>query len=409
MSWSKKLFILLTLIIIIPFAGCEAQKKKKEYQNHLRQGEKYYSDSNFEKAIEEFKLAAKIVPKSDEAYQNIAVCYSNLFLAITDPLQKSKKVEIAENAIKYYQKVLEIKPDNSEAKQNIANEYAKVGNMFMNEGQFPEALPYLKKRTELDPNNAEGFYTIGVLDWGLCFDNRKLYNILSTKNFVENLKASEDAVAQISKVSGISKEIVPQLLDAINVDEATMLGKLDKKNLLARMLGIPKTKKEHAEKALECVGQSTEDIITCIAKSGEIKIDEAKQFRAVLSKNPENIRNYIVATIKGINKNAAGKAVDTIIDLLKNEAIEDGMKSLNKAIELNPNYPDAYNYLVLLYVEKIKLEKDRKKQDEYIKIAADYSAKASKLRDPNKPENVIKEEIQAFLKAVEKVRGKGRI
>ena len=407
MARYKKLSILFSLLLIIPLiSNCEARRQKKAYQKHLSQGEKYYSDSNFEKAIEEFKLAAQIDPKSDEAYQNIAVCYSNLFLASSDPLQKTKNVEIANNAIKYYQKVLELKPENSEAKQDISNEYARLGNMFMNDGQFPEAMSYLKKRTEDDPKNAEGHYTIGVLDWGLCFDNKKLYNLLSIKNFIENLKSDENTVAEISKKSGLSKNLVPQILDGINaVDDATFLGKLDKKDLMSRLLQIPKAKKEDAEKALQCISQTNEDVVSCMLRAG-IKLDNAKQFRTVLSKNPENVKNYLFLTSKEVSKPSAEKAVNAIVDLLKNVAINDGLKSLDTATQLNTSYPDAHNYIVLLYVEKIKLETDRKKQDEYIKTASEHFAKASKLRDPAKPDKVINEEVQSFTKSVDKIRGK---
>ena len=402
----KKLFILFSLLLIIPLiSNCEARRQKKEYQKHLSQGEKYYSDSNFEKAIEEFKLATQIDPKSDEAYQNIAVCYSNLFLASSDPLQKTKNVEIANNAIKFYKKVLELKPENSEAKQNISGEYARLANMYMNDGQFPEAMLYLKQRTEEDPKNSEGFYTIGVLDWGICFDNKKLYNLLSIKSFVDSLKSDENAVAEISKKSGLTKELVLQILDAINADDATVLGKLDQKNLLSRLVSIPKTKKEDAEKALQCIAQTSEDIMSCMLKVG-VKLDNAKQFRTVLSKTPENVKNYLVLTVKGVSKGSADKAVTAMVGLLKNVAIEDGLKSLDKSIQINANYPDAHNYIVLLYVEKIKLETDRKKQDEFIKTASEHFAKASKLRDPAKPDKVINDEVQSFTKSVDKIRGK---
>lgn len=409
MQKNKILLILLSIILIIPLISCEGQRKKKEYQKHLSQGEKFYSESDFEKAIAEFKLAADIDPKSDEAYQNIAVCYSNLFLTITDPSQKAKRVEIANNAIKYYQKVIELKPKEAEAQLNISNEYAKIGNMYMNDGQFPEAMPYLKKRVEVDPNNSEGYYTIGVLDWGLCFDNRKLYNVLSMKDYINSIKANQSAVEKISKASGISKELVSQILDAINTEEGTVLGKLDKKSLMSQITSIPKIKKEFAEKAIDCITSSPQDIISCIGKIEGIKPEEAKMFRSVISKNSENLANYIPLAVSGVKKNVAAKAVDIIIDLVKNEAIEDGLKCLDKATELNKNYPDAFNYKVLLYVERIKLEKDKAKQDEYIKTAADISGQASKLRDPSKTDDMISKEKEAFKKAVNNVRGKSRI
>ncbi|OGL41867.1 MAG: hypothetical protein A2043_05825 [Candidatus Schekmanbacteria bacterium GWA2_38_9] len=409
MQRNKIFLILLSISLIIPLISCESSRKKKEYQKHLSQGEKYYAESDFEKAIEEFRLAAEIDPKSDEAYKNIAVCYSNLFLVNIDPFQKPKRLEIANNAIKYYQKVIELKPNDAEAQLNISSEYAKIGNMYMNDGQFPEAILYLKKRIEIDPNNSEGHYTIGVLDWGLCFDNRKLYNVLGMKDYVNNLKANESAVEKISRVSGISKELVPQVLDAINTDEGTVLGKLDKKSLMSRITSVPKIKKEYGEKAIECITSSPQDIISCIGKIEGIKPEEVKMLHSVLSKSPENLANYIPLVVSGVNKNAAAKAVDLIIDLIKNEAIEDGLKSLDNAIELNKNYPDALNYKVLLYVEKIKLEKDKTKQDEAIKTAADISAQASKLRDSNKTDDMISKEIEAFKKAVNNVRGKSRI
>ena len=98
----------------------------------------------------------------------------------------------------------------------------------------------------------------------------------------------------------------------------------------------------------------------------------------------------------GIKKDYADKAIEELMDYIKAEAIADGLGSLEKSIEINPQAPDTYQYATMLYVEKIKLEKDKKLLSEYAKKAEENFIKASKLRNSEKSEADLQKDVKQF-------------
>ncbi len=51
--------------------------------------------------------------------------------------------------------------------------------------------------------------------------------------------------------------------------------------------------------------------------------------------------------------------------VVRTKIVEEGMASLNKAVEMKPDYFEAISYINLLYREKAKMEVDPVKKQEY--------------------------------------------
>ncbi len=66
--------------------------------------------------------------------------------------------------------------------------------------------------------------------------------------------------------------------------------------------------------------------------------------------------------------------------VLRAKIVEDGLASLNKAVELKPDYFEAISYINLLYREKAKMEQDPVKKQEYIDTANKYLQQALEMR-----------------------------
>jgi len=69
---------------------------------------------------------------------------------------------MAKQAIDEYQKVLQNDPGNINSLKGIAY-------IFMNTKQFDDSLAYYKKVVAADPNDAEAYYSVGVVDWTVVF------------------------------------------------------------------------------------------------------------------------------------------------------------------------------------------------------------------------------------------------
>lgn len=70
--------------------------------------------------------------------------------------------------------------------------------------------------------------------------------------------------------------------------------------------------------------------------------------------------------------------------------VDDGIASLKKAIELNPEYDDAMTYLNLLYRRKADMVESAAERDSYTKQADDLLDKVKEIKqkraaEPPKP------------------------
>ncbi|HTR03157.1 MAG TPA: tetratricopeptide repeat protein [Thermoanaerobaculia bacterium] len=65
---------------------------------------------------------------------------------------------------------------------------------------------------------------------------------------------------------------------------------------------------------------------------------------------------------------------------LRAKIVDEGLQSLNKAVELKPDYFEAVSYINLLYREKAKMETDPAKKQEYTDTANKYLQQALEMR-----------------------------
>ena len=111
----------------------------EEYR-HIRRGDEYYSQGNFDKAVEIYMEALKINPCNDELYLRFGDIY----------LRKNLKDEAAVE----FKKAIEINNNNKYA-------YFGMADISIERGHYQKAEKYLKKSLEIDPNFAVAYTTLG--------------------------------------------------------------------------------------------------------------------------------------------------------------------------------------------------------------------------------------------------------
>lgn len=185
------------------------------------QGLKNFTAEDFENALKSFKLANEIFPDSIKTKIMIANVYTKLdssdmatqiFIEIAKklPNDTASRERLAEtyffhkdydNAIKYYQELVNIEPENIDWLYNIAVCYSNLNNQ-------EKVLEYYKKAVELDPQNKEFLYKIAHTE----FNNQNY----------------EDAVIYYEKII----EIDETELDAIEFITRSLLFLKDYENLV---------------------------------------------------------------------------------------------------------------------------------------------------------------------------------
>lgn len=197
----------------------------KKFENDIQQQKKYYwatsfnkgvaffnkatktaaEDSvklNYNKAAENFNNAIMLEPDSSAVYKNLAYVYLNLsdYDAAIQPLEKlialekdvdgysllgeiyndkgsqsmstfrtSKSPEDSIKAVEYYNKAINVLeegrkyfPENGDILRDVSNAYVNYGVLLLNAKEFAAAEEQFKKAIDIDSNNTNAIYYLGV-------------------------------------------------------------------------------------------------------------------------------------------------------------------------------------------------------------------------------------------------------
>jgi tetratricopeptide (TPR) repeat protein len=168
MRYPAKVLLLLTLLTLVFATGCSKLKARDE----LNKGVRAYKGGDFETAIEHFQRANELDPTLLNARIYLATAYASQFVPGA-PTEKNK--QLGEQAIAEFGKVLEADAGNVTALSYIAQLYFGMAGAAEWEDArelFANSKEYRRRLIEVQPNNPEHFYSIGVIDWTLSYRPR---------------------------------------------------------------------------------------------------------------------------------------------------------------------------------------------------------------------------------------------
>jgi len=184
---------LLLITAILGTAGCATQISHLKANYAAKQGNQYYKAQDFLKAVEWYRYATYLNPDLELAYYHSALAY----MALYRPGSKHPKdLRYSQAAITNLKRYLTIDPNNDDAKNYLLTVYLGaerydeaaqffedelkarggdpelasklmqvIGMIYAKKGDFDTSLEWYKKRADLEKENAEILYTIGVLCW----------------------------------------------------------------------------------------------------------------------------------------------------------------------------------------------------------------------------------------------------
>lgn len=190
----RSLALFVTMVgLLLGATGCEGELARLKANYAAKQGNQFYRAQDFVKAIEWYRYATYLNPDMDLAYYNSALSY----MALYRPGSKHPKdLRYSEAAITNLKRYLARHSDNEDAKNYLltvylgAERYDEAAQFFQDElkgrgsdpavasrlmqilgmiyakkGDFDTSLEWYKKRADLEKDNPEILYTIGVLCW----------------------------------------------------------------------------------------------------------------------------------------------------------------------------------------------------------------------------------------------------
>jgi tetratricopeptide (TPR) repeat protein len=162
MNKSIRLFTLAAaMLAILSSVGCS----KLRARDQLNKGVTAFKNAKFEEAIDHFQQAAALDPSLINAKMYLATAYAQQYIPGADTPENNK---MAEEAIKQYQAVLDMKAPRDQ-QENAAK---GIASLYYNMKKFDEAKKYNHMVSDIDPNDPDPYYSIGVIDWAECYAPR---------------------------------------------------------------------------------------------------------------------------------------------------------------------------------------------------------------------------------------------
>jgi len=141
--------------------GCDKLKARDQ----LNKGVKAYKDNHYEEAINHFQSAVQLDPSLINARMYLATAYVSQYIPGVDA---PDNLRTAEQAIEEYQKVIDMNPSRDQK----VNSAKGIAYLFLNEKKWDDAKKYYRMASDLDPNDPEPYYSVGVIDWTACYQPR---------------------------------------------------------------------------------------------------------------------------------------------------------------------------------------------------------------------------------------------
>jgi tetratricopeptide (TPR) repeat protein len=138
-------------LAVLSATGCDKLKARDQ----LNKGVQSYKNTKYEEAIDHFQNAISLDPSLLNARLYLATAYTQQYIPGADTPDNNR---MAQQAIDAYKSVLERDPKNVTSVKGI-------GYLYMNLKKFDDAKQYYRQAAELDPNDPESHYTVGVIDW----------------------------------------------------------------------------------------------------------------------------------------------------------------------------------------------------------------------------------------------------
>jgi tetratricopeptide (TPR) repeat protein len=194
------------LLLAVVAGGCKTFKALKA-RDQLNKGVNSYRNGKFQASIEHFKSAVQLDPSLVNARLYLATAYAQQYVPGGD---SDQNVKTGQQAIDAFEDVLKLDPKNTTA-------MASIGQIYYNMKDFDKAKDYQRQRIEVEPNNPEPYYWIGVINWAQCFQRdgkvRKDLNLTIPNSRGELPPLPEKYRAQLEEQNS---KLVDEGIDALN-------------------------------------------------------------------------------------------------------------------------------------------------------------------------------------------------
>jgi tetratricopeptide (TPR) repeat protein len=202
---------LLTLaaaaLALLSSAGCD----KLRARDQLNKGVEAYRNTHYEEAINHFQQSVQLDPSLINARMYLATAYAQQYIPGADTPDNN---QMAEQAIQQYQKVLDTAKAGRDQRLNSAK---GIAYLYLNMKKWDDAKKYYRMASEIDPKDAEPYYSIGVIDWTACYaprmEKRAALGMKPEENLNPKNKDQKKLCEELQEKNG---PIIQEGIDSLN-------------------------------------------------------------------------------------------------------------------------------------------------------------------------------------------------
>ena len=285
--------IFLALAVLFSFTSCKNLKLSKLQANHhFTKANGHYTDGLFRQAIKEYEEALRLNPELVEAYHFLGEAYKQIY---RPGIKTEENLERANKALEILQKAYDHFPEKKQIIYSLGDMYDKMRN-------FEEAEKFYIKILELEPGNMDNYYVVA-----------EFYKRYAGGDQKTDEETGEDGEIQEGKTP--FQKALEMYLRRIETDPENPQGY----SYLARFYELP----------------PLNDF------DGAMEI-----WDKLIILNPGSADGWYN---KGVNRWAKAFRVPDLPKAQRLEAGYNGIDCLNKAVELDPDYPEPHSWLSVIY------------------------------------------------------------
>jgi tetratricopeptide (TPR) repeat protein len=207
----RLLTLAAAVLALFSSVGCS----KLRARDQLNKGVTAYKNAKYEEAIEHFQQSVALDPSLINAKMYLATAFAQQYIP---GVEGADNLKMADQAIEQYKRVL----DMNAAREQKVNSAKGIAYLYLNMKKFDDAKKYYRMAADVDPNDPEPYYSVGVIDWTACYqprmEERAKLGLKPDENLNPKNKDQKKVCAELKEKNGPSiQEGIENLNKAISL------------------------------------------------------------------------------------------------------------------------------------------------------------------------------------------------
>lgn len=207
MNRSVRLLALIAALgLLFGALGCNKLKARDQ----LNKGVQSFKNAKYEEAIEHFKNAVSMDPSLLTARLYLGTAYMQQYIPGADTPENNR---YAEQAIDEFKNVLSAP---NPAKEQKLHALKSIASLYYNMKDFDKSKEFYAQATQVDPNDPETYYMLGVINWADTYKTAAETKAKLGLKVDDEFRKDKDGQQACQQVRSANAAKVSEGIDALN-------------------------------------------------------------------------------------------------------------------------------------------------------------------------------------------------